>query len=137
MRELGFTDEVGEMAEERGLVETYAYHCNKCNYVWLPRDFDRLFYTQNTQLKDWGEDLLYRDAPKSCARCKSRQGKDIIPQRKLKSNSPALKIKPIKDMVEKYGDNADRWFTSIARLRSLARQEKYTLSDIFQIHYKK
>ena len=38
--ELGFADEVGELAENKELIEVYAYHCYRCNYTWLPRDFD-------------------------------------------------------------------------------------------------
>ena len=47
---------------EAGLKLTLAYHCNRCDYQWFPKDFD------NPSLNIF--DLL---PPKSCARCKSRQ----------------------------------------------------------------
>jgi hypothetical protein len=58
-------------ASELGLIKVWAYCCQRCNYVWPPRDFDfdmRLRKGQN----NLGEDLMYKDPPKSCARCKSR-----------------------------------------------------------------
>jgi hypothetical protein len=29
-----------ERVDELGMVSTYAYRCNRCNYYWLPRDYD-------------------------------------------------------------------------------------------------
>lgn len=44
------------------LINTLAYHCKHCNYVWLPRDYD---YEH--------DNIIRMKAPKSCARCKSKQ----------------------------------------------------------------
>jgi len=61
------------MANELGLVEIHAYHCIRCNYVWLPRDFDLNFNLRNDKTDGYyGHDLFFREPPKSCARCKSR-----------------------------------------------------------------
>jgi len=27
-------------ASEIGAIETWAYHCYRCNYTWLPKDYD-------------------------------------------------------------------------------------------------
>jgi hypothetical protein len=32
--------ELENLAGELGLVNIWAYHCYRCNYTWLPRDFD-------------------------------------------------------------------------------------------------
>jgi hypothetical protein len=74
---VGGVDCVGQFAlasiTDPSGVEVYAYHCNRCNYTWLPGDFDRLFYIGgkfgHREQNYWGEDLLHRDPPKSCARC--------------------------------------------------------------------
>ena len=50
-------------AEAKGLIKVYAYHCNRCNYLWFPRDYDYSFRSSP---------ILEMDPPKSCARCKSR-----------------------------------------------------------------
>jgi hypothetical protein len=50
-----------------GISKTWAYHCTRCNYVWLPKDFDLVN----------DDDLLNREPPKACARCKSKQWKDL------------------------------------------------------------
>ncbi|HJT48177.1 MAG TPA: hypothetical protein VJ729_08325 [Nitrososphaeraceae archaeon] len=55
---LGYDD---DNAAQKGMVAVWAYHCIRCNYVWLPKDYD--FGTERT------ED---REAPKSCAKCKSK-----------------------------------------------------------------
>jgi len=59
-----------------GLKLTFAYHCNRCDYLWFPKDFD-----------DFGK-YMFRDImnlipPKSCARCKTRSWNKPI-QRKMK-----------------------------------------------------
>ena len=68
-------------AEEIGLLNLWAYHCYRCNYTWLPKDFDF-----NRRLKDdenynygWGHDLFYREPPKCCARCKSKSWNKEVP----------------------------------------------------------
>ena len=54
-----------ELAAEIGLIKIWTYHCNcnRCNYTWIPKDFD--FNGNN--------DILFDiEPPKSCARCKSK-----------------------------------------------------------------
>ncbi len=46
---------------DKGLVAVWAYRCNRCGYIWLPKDYDASH--SNT---------LARDPPKVCARCKSK-----------------------------------------------------------------
>lgn len=67
-------DPLEDKAYELGLTKVWVYHCGRCNYVWLPKDFDiignrKLF---NPEQKRFGEDLIFREPPKACARCKSR-----------------------------------------------------------------
>ncbi len=86
---------VQNKAEEIGLINVWAYHCYRCNYTWLPRDFDFNWYLQNgkTDDYDWGPDLFYREA-----RCKSRSWKIPIALRKRKLH-PIFVVLP--DMVDK------------------------------------
>ena len=137
VRQLDLMDEIGTIAEEKGLVEVYAYHCYRCNYTWLPRDFDFDWHPslkKDVKRDHWGEDLLDREAPKSCARCKSRYWRTQIPNRKLKLH-PFLKDekwineKTINDIqsITNYP-----WINSVARLRALKRQGKLTPKDILQ-----
>lgn len=53
---------------KKGLVITYAYHCNRCNYVWFPKDFDPVFSSTTSG----GLNLIDKKPPKACARCKSK-----------------------------------------------------------------
>jgi hypothetical protein len=68
-------DPFEDRAAERGLTQVWAYHCQRCNYVWLPRDFDLAWYGEpkaHPEATKRGQDLLFREPPKVCARCKSR-----------------------------------------------------------------
>jgi hypothetical protein len=106
-----------------GLVSVYAYHCERCNYVWLPRDFDfNNFYLDNNDNADInrGRDLFSRKPPKSCARCKSRSWRDIIPKRKVKKNHVFSKSKGWDELIRSY--NVPRWVSSRARIRSIKRR---------------
>jgi hypothetical protein len=47
------------------LEETLAYHCKRCNYLWLPKDYDFEH-----------DDIMEMKPPKSCARCKSKYWRD-------------------------------------------------------------
>ena len=53
---------------KKGLFITYAYHCNRCNYAWFPKDFDAIF----SSVTSGGLNLIRQTPPKSCARCKSK-----------------------------------------------------------------
>ena len=67
--------EIEEKSLLMSMVHVYAYHCKRCNYVWLSKDFDyhtRPSFVENNEKVKWkysGHDLLYRQPPKSCARC--------------------------------------------------------------------
>ena len=77
-------------AGKLGLTNVWAYHCNRCNYVWLPKDFDMAHDRVEMEKRkmefvaDFGEDLFYRKPPKSCARCKSKYW-NKSPSRKTKN----------------------------------------------------
>jgi hypothetical protein len=51
-----------------GIVVTLVYHCKRCNYLWLPKDFDA--FSDEIGLVD--EYLKKMVPPKACARCKSK-----------------------------------------------------------------
>ena len=53
---------------KKGLIITYAYHCQRCNYVWLPKNFDAVFSSATSG----GLNLIRRKSPKACARCKNK-----------------------------------------------------------------
>lgn len=52
-------------ADKLGLKHVWAYHCSRCNYVWLPKDFD-FDYSEPEK------GIFLQTPPKSCARCKSK-----------------------------------------------------------------
>ena len=66
---------------KKGLVITFAYNCNKCNYTWLPKDFDAI----TSDPLNAGNNIIREAPPKSCARCKSKQWK-LSPIRKTEHN---------------------------------------------------
>jgi hypothetical protein len=66
---------------KKGLVKTFAYHCNRCNYTWLPKDFDAI----TSDPLEAGSNIIREIPPKSCARCKSKQW-NTSPTRKTKRN---------------------------------------------------
>jgi hypothetical protein len=81
---------------EGGLERVYAYHCSRCNYVWLPKDYDFII--------DDSEALFRRDPPKACARCKSKQWMSLRSRKTKHEGEYALSV------------------SSVARLRALHRQ---------------
>ena len=56
------------LLKKLGIVVTLVYHCKRCNYLWLPKDFDAFF--DEIGLAD--EYLKKMVPPKACARCKSK-----------------------------------------------------------------
>jgi rubrerythrin len=60
MKDGSFMKEIQEKQEALGLLDVMAYHCNRCHYLWFPKDFDL------------GENNLDLEPPKACARCKSK-----------------------------------------------------------------
>ena len=86
------------LATEKGLIEVYTYHCYRCKYTWLSRDFVFNLHPsikKDTKCVDWGEDLLDREPPKSCARCKSKYWRTQVHNKEVKT-SFMLFIEPIK-----------------------------------------
>ena len=84
-----------ERGSKLGLINIWAYHCNRCNHTWLPKDFD-LDRAEahshkkggNKKIGKWaieGQDLFFRQPPKSCARCKSKSWKNFSLKRRSKS----------------------------------------------------
>lgn len=77
-------------AEKLGLRNLWAYHCNRCNYVWFHKDFDmsrdryELGKRKIEIVSDFGEDLFYREPQRACARCKSRY-RNTLPTRKTEN----------------------------------------------------
>jgi hypothetical protein len=127
---LGYEQYREDVSLEMGLTAVYAYHCQRCNYTWLPRDFD----IDNREKYNYtGHDLFYREHPRSCARCKSKSWKDVIPNRKLKVNP----IFEGKKWINEDSINNDNymhfaWINSTPRLKALNRQNKYTIKNIIQ-----
>jgi len=70
-----------KILRKKGLVITFAYNCNKCNYTWLPRDFD----AKTSDPLNAGGNIIRERPPKSCARCKSKQW-NLSPIRKTRKN---------------------------------------------------
>jgi hypothetical protein len=66
-----------QAAVELGLIPIWAYHCYRCNYTWLPKNFD----ARCAQYDNDNEELFFRKPPKSCARCKSKYWKSGYMQR--------------------------------------------------------
>jgi hypothetical protein len=103
-------DPVAEKASELGLVQVWAYHCQRCNHVWLPKDFDIGFHISMLKpgQKNIGEDLVFsdREHPKACARCKSKYW-NRLPYRRTN-----------------YHDGLFHSKRTIPRLRALHRQGK-------------
>jgi hypothetical protein len=67
MEETGFSATTETLAhmESMGLRLAFAYHCNRCDYLWYPKDLDVI--GQDKKMKD----IFNLPAPKACARCKS------------------------------------------------------------------
>jgi len=120
-----------DMAHEFGLTEIYAYHCQRCNYVWLPKDFDfnRHLFNKKTD-GFWGHDLFFREPPKSCARCKSRSWKEVIPNRKLGKRINRVLTDTMR--ISEEFINQSPWINSQARFRALDRQGNLTGKRIIQ-----
>ena len=79
-----------------------------------------------------GNDLFFREPPKSCARCKSKSWSDLIPQRKPRKNHVLSGIWVTNGELERMRIEFP-WITNKARLRALARQNRDTIDNIFQL----
>ena len=69
MIETGFnaTKKTLEQLDHMGLKLTFAYHCNRCDHLWFPKDFDVI--GENRAMRN----IFNLIPPMSCARCKSKQ----------------------------------------------------------------
>ena len=133
-KKLGYEVYRENMANELGLVEIHAYHCSRCNYIWLPKDFDFNYNLRNNKTDEYlGHDLFFRDH-QSHAPAKSRSWREIIPQRRLRKNHifNGMDAEALEGLDKHL--NYNRWITSLARYRALARQkgDKLTNKDVFQ-----
>src|SRR5947208_8338209 len=72
------------------VITVRAYHCNRCGYIWPPKDFDDI----------WAKEALYQNKHKSCARCNSNVW-DHSKRRKVVSIN-ALKLFPNDESRMKY-----------------------------------
>jgi hypothetical protein len=134
-KQMGDSLYIQNKAEEFGLVKMYVYHCYRCNYTWLPRDFDLLplVGVMKSGKTDGfsGHDLFYREPPKCCARCKSRSWKEPQSRRKKKNSDVKTFIENELKFVKAHPSLLDHaWIDSVARLRALHRQNKLTAKDI-------
>lgn len=50
-------------ADKRGLISMRVFHCLRCNYSWLPKDYDTAY-----------DDIETMEPPKACARCSLSTG---------------------------------------------------------------
>jgi hypothetical protein len=53
-------EKIADLKMAFNMVETLAYHCKRCNYLWLPQGYN------------YEDDILKFNPPHSCARCKSK-----------------------------------------------------------------
>lgn len=65
-------------ASQLGLIKTLAYNCNRCNYLWFPRDYNPP-----------SDDIMKMEPPKACARCKSKYWREIRMQDRMETGSLA------------------------------------------------
>jgi hypothetical protein len=98
MADGSFMREVQEKQEALGLTDVMAYHCERCHYLWFPKDYDL------------GENILELEPPKACARCKSRYW----------NKRPVRKTENV--YSDKYGIH--HYWNTMPRLRALHRKGK-------------
>ena len=73
---MGLTE---DQTAERGLI-MMVYHCVRCVYSWLPRDFNPAY-----------NDIEMMEPPKSCARCKSKYWR-VLPSREIKNGVEKVEV---------------------------------------------
>jgi hypothetical protein len=98
-------NEQEKKAADMGMIRSYAYHCNRCNYVWFPKDYD---YRPTSP-------ILEMTPPKSCARCKSRSWNQIPEDENYCENS--LARQRALERAEKQSPNYDP--------RAQAQEDRY------------
>lgn len=113
---------IENMASELGLVNVWAYHCYRCNYTWLPRDFDldssEPFKMDRSKWLQLGQELLYRLPPKSCARCKSRSWK-FPPHTGSELGESKARIRALKRRKKLTTENLIRNLNNLQRIGAL------------------
>lgn len=113
---------------KKGLIVTLAYHCNRCNYSWFPKDFDATFQKRTITNKK----LMNRAPPKACARCKSKywnsEPKNKTPHTKKETLSEG-QHKHRSEEPDKMGLFGHDMLTS-KRLRAEEREIKRRLASI-------
>jgi hypothetical protein len=91
--------------EKFGIKQAFVYHCNRCDYLWLPKDFD--VYGQHRK----SQDIFNLVPPKVCARCKTKLWNKPRKRKMRVIKNPAnpLQTKP---------------WVSLPRIKAIARQLK-------------
>ena len=114
----------------KSLVKTWAYHCKRCNYVWLPKNYE---YGED-------DDLTDRVRPSACARCKSKYWSDDRVNSNLATMPPKiLEMMPLspldkwaKEVVEQGRKDGLSDRTIANTIRVYARNRKASNHDISQ-----
>lgn len=75
------------------VVSVFAYKCSRCGYIWIPRDAD-LFDYGGSSFEHADSNVIHKNRPKRCARCKSRIW-DQLPKRKRAHVSNISKARAI------------------------------------------
>jgi hypothetical protein len=65
-------------ASQLDLIKTLAYNCNRCNYLWFPKDYDPP-----------SDDIMKMEPPKSSARCKSKYWREMRIQDRIDTGNLA------------------------------------------------
>ncbi len=117
-------------AELKSLVKTWAYHCKRCNYVWLPKDYE---YGEEDDLTDRG------GRPSACARCKSKYWADDRVNRNIMTISPEIReamipLSPldkwVKEVVEEGRKDGLSDRTIAKTIRTYGRERNFTNHQI-------
>jgi hypothetical protein len=73
-----------ERLRKLGIIVAQVYHCRRCNHIWVPRDYNPVFYSPYFMKDEYMLESM--KPPKACARCKSRYW-NLPPKRKTKRTS--------------------------------------------------
>jgi hypothetical protein len=114
MEEFSITQETLAHMERMGLRLTFAYHCNRCDYLWFPKDFD--YYGKDKHMKD----IFNLAAPRACARCKS----------KLWNKPRKRKMRVIKNPTDP--SIIFQW-VSLPRIKAVGRTQKRLMAQMENI----
>ncbi len=115
-RKFSFSSEIDveNAASDLGLKKTYAYYCERCNYLWFPKDFDPTNMIESSGSEYFtGQNIFDREPPKACARCKSKYWK-ALPQRSTENT--------FGNLLGNKGDPGLHTMNTVPRLRAKHRQ---------------